>query len=166
MRVAPGSSRAGTGLAANDCAMGNRHIYCLTGVTFTTMLHGQITTLYTPDTSMKPVHLHTLLLGLVLTALVLMPFVAFTAPPEPQPAAHEQVSPATADTTAPEDLPSLRHRYRHDATGVRARLGMCRRGHGGPHGNGQRVDEEAGRGPGRGRHHRCPLDAPPQENTP
>ena len=129
------------------------------------MLHGQITAAYTPDTSMKPLHLHTLLLGLVLTALVLMPFVAFTASPEPQPTAPEQASPATADTSAAEDLPNLRHRYRHDATGVRARLGMCRRGHGGPHGNGQHVDGDAGHGPGRGRRHRCPLDAP-QENTP
>ncbi len=129
------------------------------------MLHGQITAAYNPDTSMKPSHLHNRLLVLVLTALVLMPFVAFTASPEPQPTAPEQASPATADTSAAEDLPNLRHRYRHDATGVRARLGMCRRGHGGPHGNGQHVDGDAGHGPGRGRRHRCPLDAP-QENTP
>lgn len=114
---------------------------------------------------MKPLHLHKFLLVLALTALVLMPLVALTATPEPQPAEPEQASPATADFTAPEDLPSLRHRYRHDATGVRARLGMCRRGHGGPHGKGQHVDGAASHGPGRGRHHRCPLDAP-QENTP
>lgn len=114
---------------------------------------------------MKPSYLHNLLLVLVVTALLLTPFAAFTATPEPQPAAPEQTSPAAADTTAPEDLPSLRQRYRHDATGVRARLGMCRRGHGGPHGNGQRARCDEDHGPGRGRHHRCPLDVP-QATTP
>lgn len=33
-----------------------------------------------------------------------------------------------------DDLQTLRQRYRHDPTGVRARLGMCRRGQGGGHG--------------------------------
>jgi hypothetical protein len=43
-----------------------------------------------------------------------------------------------ADGTEP-DLQALKQRYQNDATGVRARLGMCRRGHGphgGPHGGG------------------------------
>lgn len=43
-----------------------------------------------------------------------------------------------ADGTEP-DLQALKQRYPHDPTGVRARLGMCRRGQSGhgPHGGGQ-----------------------------
>ena len=114
---------------------------------------------------MKPFHLQNALLAMVSAAVLIMPFEAFTAPPEPPSPTPSQEASATTENAVPEDLPSLRQRYRHDATGVRARLGMCRRGHGGPHGNGQHVDGDAGHGPGRGRHHRCPLD-PPQENTP
>lgn len=66
------------------------------------------------------------------------------------PAAHPPTADAQqtqqADTVQDNEaeLQTLRQRYRHDPTGVRARLGVCRRGqgggygpHGGRHGGGQ-----------------------------
>lgn len=71
-----------------------------------------------------------------------------TRPAPNCPAAHPPTADAQqtqqADTDNEDDLHTLRQRYRHDPTGVRARLGMCRRGqgggygpHGGRHGGGQ-----------------------------
>lgn len=56
----------------------------------------------------------------------------------------QQAQQADAGQDNEAELQTLRQRYRHDPTGVRARLGMCRRGqgggygpHGGRHGGGQ-----------------------------
>jgi len=64
---------------------------------------------------------------------------------------------APSDPSA-EALPTLRQRYGRDATGVRARLGMCRRGHGGGHGKGFNEGRREGYGPRHGQHRRCPLE--------
>ncbi len=73
-----------------------------------------------------------------------------TRPAPNCPAAHpptadgQQTQQADSVQDNEDDLQTLRQRYRHDPTGVRARLGMCRRGqgggygpHGGRHGGGQ-----------------------------
>jgi hypothetical protein len=65
--------------------------------------------------------------------------------------------PQTTTEPSAETLPALRQRYGRDATGVRARLGMCRRGHGG-HGKGCDEGRGKGHGPRRGQQHRCPLE--------
>lgn len=56
----------------------------------------------------------------------------------------QQSQQADTEQDNEDNLQTLRQRYRHDPTGVRARLGMCRRGqgggygpHGGRHGGGQ-----------------------------
>lgn len=65
--------------------------------------------------------------------------------------------PQTTTEPSAETLPTLRQRYDRDATGVRARLGMCRRGHGG-HGKRGEEGRGEGHGPRHGQQHRCPLE--------
>lgn len=101
------------------------------------------------------------LLAVMAVALLLrltwpMP-IAAAQPHEPA-AKTEQVENATEPSMeTSEDLPTLRQRYGQDATGVRARLGMCRHGHGG-HGQWRAKGMGEGHGPMRGPRPRCPQE--------
>ncbi len=94
---------------------------------------------------------------------ILAAIAVFTLPLSAATSAEQQDHPPRLEepqaTTEPsaETLPTLRQRYGRDATGVRARLGMCRRGHGG-HGKGCDEGRGEGHGPRRGQQYRCPLE--------
>ncbi|MCL1979623.1 MAG: hypothetical protein FWG62_00910 [Proteobacteria bacterium] len=88
-------------------------------------------------------------LFLLLLFLGWLPFNGWAAgpaePPPPEPAIAPQgvlppenssvtpVDPHSTEGENPQEYQYLRHRYRQDPTGVRARLGMCREGHEGGH---------------------------------
>ncbi|WP_310598728.1 hypothetical protein [Desulfobulbus sp.] len=109
----------------------------------------------TPSSRIRPLFL------LLLLFLIWLPFDGRAAGPagppsaEPAPAPPAAMPPdnATGQPVEPprpkseQEYRELRHRYRHDPTGVRARLGMCREEHGGGHRHGH----GHGGGHGRGR---------------
>ncbi|MGE4559477.1 MAG: hypothetical protein AB7E77_04720 [Desulfobulbus sp.] len=82
----------------------------------------------------------------------------------------EQPANPAADEQEAEDLQALRQRYGQDRTGVRARLGMCRRGHGGGRwkgqGGGYGRGQGQGRGPMHGPRHPCPYGEPQWNSQP
>ncbi len=75
-----------------------------------------------------------------------------------------EASPPQVEQPAPplqgqseEDMRALRQRYGKDPTGVRARLGLCRRGHGRGHGMGHGRCRGQGRGPIHDPNRPCPY---------
>ncbi|MGD9949215.1 MAG: hypothetical protein AB7U29_12150 [Desulfobulbus sp.] len=109
---------------------------------------------------MKPLTSPRTLLLIFFAALLLWPLVlradeSSNKPVETAPNSTVEQSGPPPEAQNSEDLQALRQRYGQDPTGVRARLGMCRRGHGGGLGNGR--GHGRGRGAMHGPQHPCPY---------
>ncbi|MDR2550291.1 MAG: hypothetical protein LBD10_08860 [Desulfobulbus sp.] len=111
----------------------------------------------TPSSRIRP-------LFLLLLFLIWLPFDGQTAGPPataptpappaampPENSSGQPVGPPRTESDQEKEYQDLRHRYRHDPTGVRARLGMCREEHDGGHRHGHGHGHGRGRGQGRDR---------------
>lgn len=89
-----------------------------------------------------------------------------SGPTDPPEAARIEQPAKPVEQQGEEDLRELRQRYGQDRTGVRARIGMCRRGHGGGHGNGHGGGYGKEGGTMHGPRHPCPYGEQPWNKQP
>lgn len=120
---------------------------------------------------MKPFAILRLLSALFLSSLLLsLPMLwaeeVANGPTDPPEATKIEQPAKPAAPQDEEDLRVLRQRYGQDRTGVRARIGMCRRGHGGGHGNGHGGGYGKEGGTVRGARHPCPHGEQPWNKQP